>query len=146
MQDLGALKADVLRCRSMMMMMMWPCFLILGGLGLGLGVHFHFDFDFGVEFRFCGGRGRVLVLPFGTSAPVLKPVVDIGLRDVAVLAELGGNLFDLLLGRSSVALVEYALQNLQLHRSRSPPLPRCDLVAAGRQQRIAVQISQSDPP
>lgn len=79
-------------------------------------------FDLGFRISSVGSCSWLL-LPLRTRPPILEPVVDVRLRDLAVLRELGGDLLDLLLAWSPVAFVEYGFKNLQLRRGWRPPLP-----------------------
>lgn len=57
----------------------------------------------------------LLQFAFGAGFAVLEPVVDVGVGDGAILAEVQGDVFDaLLVGRAAVALLEHPLQVLQL--------------------------------
>ena len=110
---LGALEALI---STVGIVMELPRLLVFWRVGLGLGLVVGL------------GLGWVVLLPLRAGPPVLEPIVDVGLGDLAVLAELGGNVFNLLLARCPVSLLEDPLQYLKLHRRRSPPLPRRDLV------------------
>lgn len=68
----------------------------------------------------------------GAGAAVLKPVINIGFGDMAVLREFMCDLFDLLFAWSASALLEDPFKDLQLHWGRGPPLPRCYFVAPRR--------------
>jgi len=64
----------------------------------------------------------VLQLSLGAGFAVLEPVVHIGLRNGAELAELQGDLFDAsFVGRVAIALLEHALQRLELLGIGIPP-------------------------
>ncbi|RDX80071.1 hypothetical protein CR513_39428, partial [Mucuna pruriens] len=90
-------------------------------------------------------RRNILLLSFGASPPVLKPIIHISLRNLAMLAELSSDVLDLFLAGSPSPLIKYPLQKLKLHSRWSPPLPRSYFVPTRPQQWITIHISQSNP-
>ena len=68
------------------------------------------------------------LLSFWTSSPVLEPIIDICFRNLAMLCEFPGYIFDLLPAWSRIALFENLLKDLKLRWFRCPPLPRPYLV------------------
>lgn len=98
-----------------------------------------------VHFWFRVAWSHILQFSFGSSTPILKPVVHICFRNLTMLAQLSSYLFDFFLAWSSISLIKYTFKNLKLHRCRCPPLSWCYFVSTRCHQWITVQISQSCP-
>jgi len=101
--------------------------------------------NLGVHFWFSVGRSHILQFSFGSSTPILKPIVHICFRNLTMLAQFSSYLFDFFLAWSSISLIKYAFQNLKLHWCRCPPLSWCYFVSTRCHQWITVQVSQSSP-
>lgn len=131
--DLRVLKAQLFRSYDMLgLKLLSFCLLILR---INLSVHFWFSV----------GRSHVLQFSFGSSTPILKPIVHICFRNLAMLAQFSSDLLDFFLAWSSISLIKYTFKNLKLHRCRCPPLSRCYFVSTRYHQWITVQVSQSNP-
>lgn len=98
--------------------------------------------NFCFYFWFCIVGWRNQLFPFRSSPPILEPVIDIGFRNLAMLAEFRGYVFDLLLAWSSIPLIKDSLQNLKLYGCWSPPLSGSHFVPTRCHQWVTIQISQ----